>query len=58
MWQNKTYSSFMHDFQKIGGAEFEQVRSSDDLANFLTEALPTITFEKFVHDIWMRQSVT
>jgi len=46
---------FTHDLQKDGEINVQQVRSSDNLADLFTKALPTATFEKLVYRIGMRR---
>ncbi|KAF8096998.1 hypothetical protein N665_0297s0009 [Sinapis alba] len=46
---------FTHDLQKNGDIRFVQVRSSDNLADLFTKALPTATFKKLVHLIGLRR---
>ncbi len=46
---------FTHDLQKRGDIDVQQIRSSDNLADLFTKALPTSTFEKLVHKIGMRK---
>ena len=46
---------FTHDLQKNGEIEVQQIRSSENLADLFTKALPTSTFEKLVKRIGMRQ---
>ncbi|GJZ94435.1 secreted RxLR effector protein 161-like protein [Tanacetum coccineum] len=46
---------FTHDLQKNGDIIVQQVRSSDNLADLFTKALPTLTFRKLSHNIGMRQ---
>lgn len=41
--------------QQNGEIIVQQIRSSDNLANMLTKALPTSTFEKMVYKIGMRR---
>ena len=45
---------FTHDLQKKGEIDVQQVRSSDNLADMFTKALPTSTFEKMIYKIGMR----
>ena len=44
---------FTHDLQKNGEIDVQQVRSSDNLADLFTKALPTSIFEKLVYKIGM-----
>nr|GEV30249.1 putative copia-like polyprotein [Tanacetum cinerariifolium] len=46
---------FTHDLQKSGDIIVQQIRSSDNLADLFTKALPTTTFKKLVHDIGIRR---
>ncbi|GJT00973.1 retrovirus-related pol polyprotein from transposon TNT 1-94 [Tanacetum coccineum] len=46
---------FTHNLQKNGDIIVQQVRSSDNLADLFTKALPTLTFRKLSHNIGMRQ---
>lgn len=46
---------FTHDLQKNGDIDVQQIRSSNNLADLFTKALPTSTFEKMVYGIGMRQ---
>ncbi|GJZ72565.1 hypothetical protein Tco_0636711 [Tanacetum coccineum] len=46
---------FTHDLQKSGDIIVQQIRSSDNLADLFTKALPTATFKKLVHGIGMRR---
>ena len=46
---------FTHDLVKKGDIDVQQIRSSDNLADLFTKALPTSTFEKLVHGIGMRR---
>ena len=46
---------FTHDLQQNGEIEVQQIRSSDNLADLFTKALPTSTFEKFRYKIGMRR---
>lgn len=43
-----------HALQKNGEIDMQQIRSSDNLADLFTKALPTTTFEKLVKRIEMR----
>ena len=45
---------FTHDLQKNGDVHVVQVCSSDNLADLLTKALPTVTFKKLVLLIGLR----
>ena len=46
---------FTHELQQKGDIDVHQIRSSDNLADLFTKALPTSTFEKLVHKIGMRR---
>ena len=46
---------FTHDLQQNGEIEVQQIRSSDNLADLLTKALPTSMFEKLRYKIGMRR---
>ncbi|GJW48995.1 hypothetical protein Tco_0080641 [Tanacetum coccineum] len=46
---------FTHNLQKSGDIIVQQIRSSDNLADLYTKALPTATFKNLVHDIRMRR---
>jgi hypothetical protein len=46
---------FTHDLQKTGDINIQQIRSSDNLADLFTKALPTATFEKLVRNIGVRR---
>ena len=46
---------FTHDLQKNGDITVKQVRSSDNLADLFTKALPTSTFERLVRKIGVRR---
>ena len=46
---------YTHELQKNGEIDVKQIRSSDNLSNLFTKALPTITFKKLVNDIGMRR---
>ena len=46
---------YTHEFQKNGEIDVQQIRSSDNLANLFTKALPTSTFRKLRYKIGMRQ---
>ena len=45
---------FTHDLQEKGNISVQQIRSSDNLADLFTRALPTVTFEKLVQNIGMQ----
>ncbi|KAL0329129.1 UNVERIFIED_CONTAM: hypothetical protein Sradi_4899600 [Sesamum radiatum] len=42
---------FTHDLQKNGDIDVQQVRSSENLADLFTKALPTAIFKKLVYNI-------
>ncbi|KAL0307095.1 UNVERIFIED_CONTAM: hypothetical protein Sradi_6126800 [Sesamum radiatum] len=42
---------FTHDLQKNGDIDVQQVRSSENLVDLFTKALPTAIFEKLVYNI-------
>ncbi|GKA15946.1 reverse transcriptase domain-containing protein [Tanacetum coccineum] len=46
---------FTHELHKIGDIIVQKVRSSDNLADLFTNALPNTTFKKLVHDTEMRR---
>nr|GEU97613.1 retrovirus-related Pol polyprotein from transposon TNT 1-94 [Tanacetum cinerariifolium] len=46
---------FTHDLQKSCDIIVQQVRSSVNLADLFTKALPTVTFKKLVNDIGMQR---
>ena len=46
---------FTRELQKKGDIDVHQVRSSDNLADLFTKALPTTTFEKLVNKIVIRR---
>lgn len=46
---------FTHELKKKGDIKVLQVRSSENLADLFTKALPTATFKKLVHNIGMRR---
>ncbi|GJZ24477.1 hypothetical protein Tco_0561936 [Tanacetum coccineum] len=46
---------FTHDLQKSCDIIVQKVRSSDNLVDLFTKALPTATFKKLVHGIGMRR---
>ena len=45
---------FTHDLQKNGEISVQQIRSSDNLADLFTKALPTSTFKKLTYQIGLR----
>ena len=46
---------YTHDLQKSGDIDVQQIRSSDNLADLFTKALPTSTFKKLTHRIGLRR---
>ena len=46
---------FTHDLQQNGEIEVQQIRSSNNLVDLFTKALPTSTFEKLRYKIGMRR---
>ena len=46
---------FTHDLQKDGIIIVQQIRSSENLADLLTKALPTSVFKKLAHGIGLRR---
>ena len=46
---------YTHELQRNGEVDVQQIRSSDNLANLFTKALPTSTFRKLRYKIGMRQ---
>jgi hypothetical protein len=46
---------FTHDLQKENTINVQQIRSSENLADLFTKALPTTIFEKLVHNIGVRR---
>ena len=46
---------FTHDLQKNGDIKVLQIRSSENLADLFTKALPTATFKKLVYSIGLRR---
>ena len=46
---------FTHDLYQNGEIEVQQIRSSDNLADLFTKALPTSTFEKLRYKIGMHR---
>ena len=46
---------FTHDLQKNGEIDVQQIRSNENLADLLTKALLTSTFEKLVQKIGMHR---
>ena len=45
---------FTHDLQKDGIIIVQQIRSSENLADLFTKALPTSVFKKLAHGIGLR----
>ncbi|XP_074318476.1 secreted RxLR effector protein 161-like [Silene latifolia] len=46
---------FTHDLQKSGDINVQQIRSSENLADLFTKALPTTTFKKLLHQLGLRR---
>ncbi|GAV62720.1 hypothetical protein CFOL_v3_06243 [Cephalotus follicularis] len=46
---------YTHELQKNGDIDVQQIRSSNNLTDLFTKALPGTTFKKLRHDIGMRQ---
>ena len=46
---------YTHELQKSGDINVQQIRSSDNLADLFTKALPTSTFKNLVYRIRMRR---
>ena len=46
---------YTHELKKNGEIDVQQIRSSDNLADLFTKALPTSTFKKFIYKIGMRK---
>ena len=46
---------FTHDLQKKGDINVQSIRSTNNLTDLFTKALPTATFERLVHSIEMRR---
>ena len=46
---------FTYDLQKKGDINVQSIRSTNNLADLFTKALPTATFERLVHSIGMRR---
>ena len=44
---------FTHELQKSHEIEVKQIRSSDNVADLCTKALPSLTFKKLTYDIKM-----
>ena len=54
---NKFHQNFFytHELQKNGEIDVQQIRSSDNLADLFTKALPTSTFKKLIYKVGMRK---
>ena len=46
---------YTHELQNNGEIDVQQIRSSDNLANLFTKALPTSTFKKLIYKVGMRK---
>ena len=46
---------YTHELQKNGEIDVQQIRSSDNLADLFTKALPTSTFKKLIYKVEMRK---
>ena len=46
---------YTHELQEKSEIKIKQIRSSDNLADLFTKALPTATFKKIVQNIGMRR---
>ena len=46
---------YTHELQKNGEIDVQQIRSSDNLADLFTKALPTSTFTKLIYKVGMRK---
>ncbi|KAK9088738.1 hypothetical protein Scep_027820 [Stephania cephalantha] len=46
---------YAHELQKNGEINVKQIRSSDNLADLFTKALPTTTFKRLTYGIGMRK---
>ncbi|XP_074299319.1 secreted RxLR effector protein 161-like [Silene latifolia] len=46
---------FTHDLQKSGDINVQQIRSSENLADLFTKALPIATFKKLLHQLGLRR---
>ena len=46
---------YTHELQKTGEIDVQQIRSSDNLADLFTKALPTSTFKKLIYKVGMRK---
>ena len=56
-YRTKHFSSkffYTHELQKSGEIDVKQIRSSDNLLDLFTKALPTATIKKLVNNIGMR----
>ena len=46
---------YTHELQKNGEIDVQQIRSSDNLADLFTKALPTSTFKKLIYKVGMQK---
>ena len=46
---------YTHELQNNGEIDVQQIRSSDNLADQFTKALPTSTFKKLIYKVGMRK---
>ena len=46
---------YTHELQKNGEIDVQQIRSSDNLTDLFTKALPTSTFKKLIYKVGMRK---
>ena len=46
---------YTHELQKNGEIDVQQIRSSDNLTNLFTKALPTSMFNKLIYNVGMRK---
>ena len=46
---------YTHELQKNGEIDVQQIRSSDNLVDLFTKALPTSTFKKLIYKAGMRK---
>ena len=46
---------YAHELQKNGEIDVQQIRSSDNLTDLFTKALPTSTFKKLIYKVGMRK---
>ena len=46
---------YTHELQKNGEIDVQQIRSSDNLADLFTKALPTSTFKKLIYKVGIRK---